>query len=86
MSQRDGAIVAWHEVPGKSVTSKEPSRRVRYDRVRLIPEVFLVEIISRRNVCRVSYGRLNTLLERFVSDDVRPAARCNGPFPEPARY
>ena len=31
MSRRDGAIVAWHEVPGDSVTPTEPSRRVRYD-------------------------------------------------------
>jgi hypothetical protein len=30
-------IVAWHEVPGKG-PSKEPSRRVRYDRAELIPE------------------------------------------------
>jgi hypothetical protein len=34
-------IVAWHEVPGKR-TSKEPSRRVRYERALLIPEFFLV--------------------------------------------
>jgi hypothetical protein len=34
-------IVAWHEVPGKT-PSKEPSRRVRYDRAQLVPEVFLV--------------------------------------------
>jgi hypothetical protein len=31
LSRRDSAIVAWHEVPGKA-PSKEPSRRVRYDR------------------------------------------------------
>ena len=31
MSRRDGAIVAWHEVPGDSATPKEPSRRVRCD-------------------------------------------------------
>jgi hypothetical protein len=30
-------------------------------------------------VRRVSEGRLDTLLERIVSDDVRVAARCNGP-------
>jgi hypothetical protein len=36
-------IVARHEVPGKD-PSKEPSRRVRYDRVQLIPQVFLIEI------------------------------------------
>src|ERR1700722_8263761 len=33
LSRRDGAIVAWHEVPGKT-PPKEPSRRVRCDRVR----------------------------------------------------
>src|SRR5208337_3481624 len=61
--------------------SKEPCRRVRYDRSQLIPEVFLVEM------CAVFLKEgLNTLLERFVFDDVRAAARCNGPFPEPARY
>jgi hypothetical protein len=31
--------VAWHEVPGKA-SSKEPSRRVRYDRAQLIRKVF----------------------------------------------
>ena len=41
-SRRDSTIVAWHEVPGKR-PPKEPSRRVRYDRAQLIPEVFLVE-------------------------------------------
>ena len=35
---RDGAIVAWHEVPGYSATPKRPSRRVRYDRAQLIPD------------------------------------------------
>src|SRR3984957_18317530 len=34
LSRRDGAIVAWHEVPGKKRRPKEPSRRVRCDRVR----------------------------------------------------
>jgi hypothetical protein len=33
LSRRDRAIVAWHAVPGKT-PPKEPSRRVRYDRVR----------------------------------------------------
>jgi hypothetical protein len=36
--------------------------------------------ISRRNVRRVSLGRPNTLLERFVSDDDRAAAQSNGAF------
>src|ERR1700722_2178849 len=31
MSRRDGAIVAWHEVPGTTPPPNEPSRRVRYD-------------------------------------------------------
>ena len=43
--RRDGAIVAWHEVPGKRAP-KDPSRRVRYDRAQLIPEVFLVEMCA----------------------------------------
>jgi hypothetical protein len=38
-------IVARHEVPGKA-SSKEPSRRVRYDREQLIPELFLVEMCA----------------------------------------
>src|SRR5580704_10244967 len=33
LSRRDGAIVAWHEVPGKT-PPKEPSRRVGYDSCR----------------------------------------------------
>src|SRR5580700_10140581 len=75
-TDRSLARSAW-----ESAAPKEPSRRVRYDRAQLIPEVFLVEM------CAVFLkGRLNTLLERFVSDDVRAAARCIGPFPEPARF
>jgi hypothetical protein len=35
LSRRDRLIVARHEVPGKA-SSKEPSRRVRYDRAQLI--------------------------------------------------
>jgi hypothetical protein len=31
MSRRDGAIVAWHEVPGATPPQKDPSRRVRCD-------------------------------------------------------
>ena len=42
LSRRDRLIVARHEVPGKR-PSKEPSRRARYDRPQLIPQVFLVE-------------------------------------------
>ena len=34
MSRRDDAIVAWHEVPGRAPSPKEPSRRVRYDSCR----------------------------------------------------
>ena len=45
LSRRDRLIVARHEVPGKR-PSKEPSRRVRYDRAQLIPEVFLVELCA----------------------------------------
>jgi hypothetical protein len=45
LSRRDSAIVAWHEVPGKAPL-KEPSRRVRYDRARLIHEAFLVEMCA----------------------------------------
>ena len=39
--------VARHEVPGKRLP-KEPSRRVRYERALLIPEIVLVESASRR--------------------------------------
>ena|ERR1700733_3775520 len=41
--------VARHEVPGKRLP-KEPSRRVRYERALLIPEIFLVESASRCDV------------------------------------
>jgi len=80
-SRRDTPIVAWHAVPGKACPGKEPSRRVRYDRAHPIPEAFFAEM------CAVfSLKRLNTLLERFMSGDVRATARCNGAFSEPARY
>jgi hypothetical protein len=42
-------IVARHEAPGKRPL-KEPSRRVRYDRTLLIPEVLLVESASSSDV------------------------------------
>jgi hypothetical protein len=35
-------IVVWHAVPGER-PPEAPSRRVRYDRALLIPEVFIVE-------------------------------------------
>ncbi len=49
LSRRHNPIVAWHEVPGKA-PSKEPSRRVRYDRTQLIPEVFLVGMDRFQNL------------------------------------
>jgi hypothetical protein len=42
-------IVARYEVPGKR-PPKEPSRRVRYDRALLIPEVFFIESAFRTDV------------------------------------
>ena len=72
-SRRDSTIVAWHEVPGKR-PPKEPSRRVRYDRTQLIPEVFLVESASRRTTSIVAWHEM--------PDDVRAAVRCDGPFPK----
>ena len=68
-SRRDSTIVAWHEVPGKR-PPKEPSRRVRYDRTQLIPEVFLVESASRRTTPIVAWHEM--------PDDVRAAVRCDG--------
>jgi hypothetical protein len=59
--------------------SKDPSRRVRYDRASESQKYF-------SSKCAPCFLRkANPLLERFVSDDVRAAARWNGPFPEPAR-
>jgi hypothetical protein len=52
----DISIVAWHEVPR---LLKEPSRRVRYDRARLITGLFLAEM------CAASFGKLNARLESF---------------------
>ena len=45
-SRRDTPIVAWHEVPGKA-SSKEPSRRVRYDRAQLIPVSDVVRVAGQ---------------------------------------
>ncbi len=53
-SRRDRPIVAWHEVPGKA-SSKEPSRRVRYDRRAANPLTNPLNI-SRRNVYLGSLG------------------------------
>ncbi len=50
-SRRDGMIVARHEGLGQR-PSKEPSRRVRYDRAVGSTGIY------RRNVRRVSLGRL----------------------------
>jgi hypothetical protein len=56
-------IVARHEVPGKR-PPKEPSRRVRYDRALLIPEVFLVESAFRIDV-RAAVGCDGTFPEHI---------------------
>jgi hypothetical protein len=45
-SRRDTPIVAWHAVPGKACPGKRPSRRVRYVRAYLIPEVFFIEMCA----------------------------------------
>jgi hypothetical protein len=60
-------IVAWHEVPGKR-PSKEPSRRVRYDRAQLIPEVFF-----RRRCAPRFFGRTNYFSS--IIESVRTPAR-----------
>ncbi len=77
-SRRDRLIVAQHEVPGKR-PSKEPFRRLQYDRAQLIPQAFLLTICAV-----VSLGRLNTLLERFASDDVRAPAQRSESSPLPS--
>ena len=71
-SRRDKPIVTWHDVPGKAFLENRP---VGYGMVgrQLIPDQ------RHFSVRRVSSGRLNTLLERLVSDDARAAARWNGP-------
>jgi hypothetical protein len=79
LSRRDGAIVAWHEVPGERVPPK--NRPVGYGMIG--PSESQIYFSSE---CAPGFLRkANTLLERFVSNDVRAAARWNGPFPEPAR-
>ncbi len=74
-ADRSQARSAW-----ESPTPKDPSRWVRYDRARLIPSIFLVEM------CLVLLRRPSTLLETSVSDVFRVAAQSDGPFPEAARY
>ena len=47
--RRDGGFPALKRLGTKCLgkrPSKEPSRRVRYDRAQLIPEVFLVEMCA----------------------------------------
>ena len=71
-------IVARHEVPGKAA-SKEPYRRVRYDR-RLIPELFLMymdcsstcEIPTHRTLRDGLYGGpLSKALHAWLPSHVR---------------
>src|ERR1700722_13098878 len=79
MSRRDSAIVAWHGVPGERVPPK--NRPVGYG---MIGRSESQKYFSSK--CAPCFLRkANPLLERFVSDDVLAAARCNGLFPEPAR-
>src|SRR6476646_5017098 len=60
-SRRDGAIIAWHEVPGTSATPKDPSRRVRYDsagvRTDSMMEVYTRHTSSTRNTSGFSCAR-----------------------------
>jgi hypothetical protein len=55
-SRRDNTDCSLARSAWKSVPRKESSRRVRYDRAQLIPEVFLVE-----NVRRVFLGKVKQL-------------------------
>src|SRR6185369_11873776 len=68
-TDRSQARSAWESVPRKS-------RPVGYG---LIVRSYSQRYFSSK--WAPCFLRLNTLLERFVSDDVRAAARCNGPFP-----
>jgi hypothetical protein len=70
MSRRDGAIVAWHKVPGKASLERTVPW-ARYDRAQLIPEVFLVEM------CAEFQGRLNTYFVPGYDRTVSP-----GHFPK----
>ena len=45
-SRRDDTDRSLARSTWKKRTSKEPSRRARYDRARLIPDVFLVEMCA----------------------------------------
>ena len=70
-TDRSLARSAWGKRP-----SKEPSRRVRYDRAQLIPEVFLVEM------CAV-FLKEGFRIRNFVTpiiESVRTPARIT-PFP-----
>jgi hypothetical protein len=92
LSRRDGAIVAWHEVPGERVPSKDPSRRVRYDRAPRIPEIFLVEmcavfltkgeILFLKGSCPMMFELLLDGMDRFLNlrESVPTLARIT-PYP-----
>ena len=70
LSRRDSMIVARHEVPGKR-PSKEPSRRVRYDRAQLIPQVF-------SSKCVDSFRIISILLSdtAFEISSLQSSNRC----------
>ena len=68
MSRRDGAIVAWHEVPGTSAIPKEPSRRVRYASFRLRTDSMIGVMAHSALVSRRFRGSGNGPLHRASSD------------------
>ena len=71
LSRRDGAIVAWHEVPGKH-PPKEPSRRVRSDCNDEVSDAKTEEIYVFRKGSITSKSSSNINTERaFDEADLR---------------
>ncbi len=72
-SRRDSTIVAWHEVAGKR-PSKEPSRRVRYERAQLIPRSSSSKSATRMTIPIVAWHE--------IPDDLR----LDGTFPKNLQF
>jgi hypothetical protein len=70
MSRRDGAIVAWHEVPG-IVPPKESSRRVRSDSCRCGPILAGSGNASLHRVAARTINRTRTFQEESLLVTVR---------------
>jgi hypothetical protein len=69
-SRRDGAIVAWHEVPGDSATQK--SRPVGYGLIRAGVRTESMIGVTKFRICKLEQKHGAQVGEKYLWDSLRP--------------